>query len=354
MPSSSDEATSAEAGVVVDILGTAVGIQAPPSVLAELGPLLGDLPPGGAPSRTLALEPARDGALQLRDNATVVLTDVATEVASATVVWRCNTIAAESQDHVVIHAASVGGDGAVLLPGASGAGKSTLAAACISAGMTYLSDEFAVIDPHQGAVQPYAKPLSLRDEMLVAASQLRPGSVSGERYPAGIVFPRYERDTSAVATPLAPDAALALLVAHTVGIAGGHGRALPWLAGLASSVPAWQITYGAIEPAVELVREVGGVAGAPFRPAPTIGPVTESTMTVVLGDGLAVLELESGRIHVLNPSAALVWASVPDAAGNDELTDLVVTRAPDGLDRGAVIAVVEHLTECGLLPAGAR
>jgi hypothetical protein len=189
--------------------------------------------------------------------------------------------------------------------------------------------------------------------MLVAASDLRAGSVSRARFPVGIVFPRYERDARTAATPLSPSAALVLLAAHTVDVAGHDGRALPWLAGLAASGPAWQITYDEIEPALELVREVGAVAGAPIRPAETIGPVTASTVTVVLGDDLAVLELANGRIHILNPSAALVWASVPDAAADGHLADLVASRTSGhGLDHDAITAVVEHLAASGLLPAG--
>jgi hypothetical protein len=51
--------------------------------------------------------------------------------------------------------------GAVAFPLPSGGGKSTLTAACVAAGFGYVSDEALCIDPDDGTVLPYAKPLAL-------------------------------------------------------------------------------------------------------------------------------------------------------------------------------------------------
>jgi hypothetical protein len=65
-------------------------------------------------------------------------------------------------DTVFVHAGAVGCDGgAILIPGPTFSGKSTLVSALVDTGMTYYSDEFAVID-EDGLVHPYAKPLSVR------------------------------------------------------------------------------------------------------------------------------------------------------------------------------------------------
>jgi hypothetical protein len=61
-----------------------------------------------------------------------------------------------------VHAGVVGWqEEAILIPGRSHSGKSTLVAALVSAGATYYSDEYAVLD-ERGRVHPYPKPLSLR------------------------------------------------------------------------------------------------------------------------------------------------------------------------------------------------
>lgn len=53
----------------------------------------------------------------------------------------------------MVHAAAVGdGDGAVLVVGQGGSGKSTTALACAAAGLRYLSDDYALVDPERGLV----------------------------------------------------------------------------------------------------------------------------------------------------------------------------------------------------------
>lgn len=336
---------------MVSVLDTAVGIRGPSWLLSELAPLLEDLPTGRAPSRVLAFEMQPSGRLRLLDEGMVVASDIAPAVATATAVWRCNSIAAASREHIVIHAASIGGDGAVLLPAESGAGKSTLAAGCVRAGMTYLSDEYAVIDPGRGCIVPYAKPLSLEGETLVAASHLRPNSLASTLFPAGIIFPRYVEGAATSATALSSAATLLLLARNTVQLTSRRGSALAWLAGLASSCPAWRYVYGTVADVQARARAVGSHPAAALRPAETIGPVTPTTTTVVLGDELAVLALDTGEVHVLNSSAALVWSSVPDAVERRELEELVVARATGALARTEIRTTIEHLAALALLPS---
>ena len=157
--------------LIIDVVGTAVALSGPAPILAELRMLLADLEPGVLPARPLVLEQDAEGRFRLLDAGTVVVSHVEPALAAATVAWRLNAIAASTDRHLVIHAGCVGGAGAVLLPARSGAGKSTLVAACLAAGMAYLSDEFAVVDLDVGTVIAYAKPLGLDDD-LVAPSQL--------------------------------------------------------------------------------------------------------------------------------------------------------------------------------------
>jgi len=71
-------------------------------------------------------------------------------------------IATAAPRHTFVHAGAVGWRGrAIVIPGRSRSGKTTLVAALVSAGASYLSDEYAVLDA-RGRVHPFAKPLSVR------------------------------------------------------------------------------------------------------------------------------------------------------------------------------------------------
>jgi hypothetical protein len=78
-----------------------------------------------------------------------------------------------------------------VIPGRSFSGKSTLTAELVKAGMTYYSDEYAVLDA-QGRVHHYARPLSIREngylekpkKYKVEAFGGRPGS---KPLPVGLV-----------------------------------------------------------------------------------------------------------------------------------------------------------------------
>src|SRR5215210_129987 len=79
-------------------------------------------------------------------------------------------VAALAPDRTFVHAGAVEHEGrAIIFPGYSFAGKTTLTEACVRAGATYYSDEYAVLDS-EGLVHPYPKPLSIRsgDEALQA------------------------------------------------------------------------------------------------------------------------------------------------------------------------------------------
>jgi hypothetical protein len=329
--------------LAVDVLGTAVGIAAPAPVLARLRRSLADLEPAPSADRELALVPRRNG-FDLVDQGRVVRRSVAPDVGAATVVWRLNAIAAESTFHVLLHGACVVGPrgGAVLLVGGSGAGKSTLTAACVGAGLAYLSDEVAAIDRRTGLVSPYARPLGIDGGRLVAASSL--GSVaSAAATPVALVFPRYEPAAEARVVRLDPSWALAALASHATNLTALGGTGLAWLAGLALGCPAYQLTHADAGEATITIAGTAERTGRPVDPAAVLGAITADTTSVAVGDALAVLHEPSGTIHVLNPAAADVWrrAAVDDAAGG----------RPEG---PATAATIDQLTRRGLLvaPAG--
>lgn len=74
--------------------------------------------------------------------------------------WR---VIAARTDYLQLHAATLARDGqAVVFAGPSGAGKSTLAAGLLARGWSYLSDEFALIDPETLLVHPFPKALCVK------------------------------------------------------------------------------------------------------------------------------------------------------------------------------------------------
>ena len=162
----------------VAVLGTTVDVTAPDPVRGDLEGSLADLTPvvdadARPPDRTLTLQ-ATAGSYDLLDGTDVVRAGIDPSVAAATVMWHLNTIATRTSPHLILHAAAVAapGGGVVVLAGASGAGKSTLAAACLAAGLQYLTDELVAIDLEAGLIVPYPKPLSLEHQPLVPARSL--------------------------------------------------------------------------------------------------------------------------------------------------------------------------------------
>jgi hypothetical protein len=78
-------------------------------------------------------------------------------------VWDVNrrTIDA-TQQHLVLHASAAARDGcAAIFSAPSGAGKSTLVAGLVARGMRYVTDEAVAIDPTDGTVRSYPKPIAL-------------------------------------------------------------------------------------------------------------------------------------------------------------------------------------------------
>lgn len=71
--------------------------------------------------------------------------------------------------HVLIHASSVEKDGrALVMTGESGSGKSTLAALLGERGWRFMGDEFAMLDLATGAVHPFPRLVSLKNEAIAA------------------------------------------------------------------------------------------------------------------------------------------------------------------------------------------
>jgi HprK-related kinase A len=78
--------------------------------------------------------------------------------------WAINTmVATRLSQYLQVHSSVVARDGvAIVCPGQPGQGKTTLAAALLSQGWRYLSDEFALFNPETQLLEPYPKALCIK------------------------------------------------------------------------------------------------------------------------------------------------------------------------------------------------
>jgi HprK-related kinase A len=140
--------------------------------------------------------------------------------------WAVNTlVATRLSQYLQVHASVVARDGvAVVFPGQPGQGKSTLAAGLLARGWSYLSDEFALIDPETQLLDAYPKALCIKAgsfEVLCGLGlpidacrvyykgekgrvslldplKIRPGIVAGPCRLGMVVFPEYRTSSEPV------------------------------------------------------------------------------------------------------------------------------------------------------------
>jgi hypothetical protein len=198
-------------------------------------------------------------------------------------IWAINRLVIQpSRTEVVLHAAAAAtpyGD-AIVLPAPMESGKTTLVTGLLDRGLTYLTDEAALIDD-EFRVWGYRKPLSIdpgswgvlahhrpvvppvidpyhEDQWQVAAATFAPTSSSATM--ASIVLPRYERGAEATLCALEPAEAVRRLVECTFGPKDAT-LSLPQmskLARFASSVPVYDLTAGQLDEACAAVLSTLG------------------------------------------------------------------------------------------------
>lgn len=142
------------------------------------------LPPGAQPTElspvTTVLVDAHTGHIEAGD----AVHEYADEVILAEGLERqiAELVALTSPLGVFIHAGAVGTpNGAIVVPGRSFTGKTTFVAAALKAGLTYYSDEYAILRP-DGTLLPYPRRLWLRrpsGRIRVSASDL--GATTAQR-----------------------------------------------------------------------------------------------------------------------------------------------------------------------------
>jgi hypothetical protein len=190
------------------------------------------------------------------------------------VIWAINRLVIHPDPaQVVLHAAAAAiSDGAaVVLPAPMESGKTTLVTALLDRGLTYLTDEAALIDDAL-RVWGYRKPLSIDpgswqvlahhrpvvapavEPYLVDQWQVPPAGIGPTAESANlvsIVFPRYEVGAAAKLLRVQPALAVRRLAACTFGPEGAPVSVpqMSKIARFASSVPVYELTFGCLDDA---------------------------------------------------------------------------------------------------------
>ena len=189
-------------------------------------------------------------------------------------------IVRDESHRVILHAgAVVGRDGrALLLPGPSGSGKSTTTLGLIGAGMRYLSDEFAAIDPGTGLVAPFPRPLAIKhgsrrlmphlDGLAVSAptsgrttvhvpvERLGGEAATVATEPGWVVFPTYVEGATTELTPLTPGETCMDLLRCTFRLSDRPLEALRVMADTARRSRGFRLQVGDLAEAVKVLSDL--------------------------------------------------------------------------------------------------
>ncbi|MBI4580278.1 MAG: hypothetical protein HY718_11285 [Planctomycetes bacterium] len=195
--------------------------------------------------------------------------------------WTMNALVAKFLPHYYqIHAASVSHQGVgVILAGSPGQGKSTLAAGMLARGWSYLSDEFALIDPDTRHLEPFPKaicikagsfatlleqglPLDLKRVLhkghkgpvsLLDPAAVRPNAV-GPPCPVGlIVFPRYDPHAAPAIEPMSRAQAVFELIQVSFNFSKFRDRGFDLLAAVARKAQCVRLRSGDLVETCELL-----------------------------------------------------------------------------------------------------
>jgi hypothetical protein len=183
----------------------------------------------------------------------------------------------------ILHASAVGTGGrCVVFPGAKGSGKSTLAAALVAAGGDFVTDDYAPLEQATWRVWPvpyapgikqgswrtlrrhypdlYARPVHQLAGLHIRYLELNAARMAplNRGLPvAALVFPRYKAGATLKQRRMTPAEALAALC-HAKSLLDRQPDVFTETLRWVQSVPAYQLTYGDLDRAIERVLSLSG------------------------------------------------------------------------------------------------
>ena len=172
-------------------------------------------------------------------------------------------VAETAHRKVFVHAGVVGWRGqAILIPGRTFTGKTTLVLELVRAGATYLSDEYAVLDP-RGRVHPYPRKLWLREQSGLGFERTSIESLGGSSglkpLPVGlVVVTRYKAGARWRPIPLTPGQGALALLNNAVSIQRQPALTFPILSRIATSAPILKGVRGEAKQVVDSILKTLG------------------------------------------------------------------------------------------------
>ncbi|WP_372626866.1 HprK-related kinase A [Arsukibacterium sp.] len=199
--------------------------------------------------------------------------------------WGLNwCVSAYQQQYLAIHAAVLEKNGlALIMPAPPGSGKSTLCALLMLRGWRLLSDEMCLIDPVNGLLQPYVRPVSLKNASIDVVKQYQPGIKIFHRTPdtekgtvaylrpsdsswqhanvcakpAWIVFPAYQAAAEPVALFTMPKAdTLLYLAQNSFNYAVFAAEGFSLLSQLVENTVSYRLEYSDTEQMLECLEQL--------------------------------------------------------------------------------------------------
>ncbi len=195
--------------------------------------------------------------------------------------WGLNwLIASRAHQYLQFHAAILERGGrALLLPASPGSGKSTLCTALMLRGWRLLSDEFGLLRPETGLLEPLPRPIPLKNDSIDIIRQFSKDAVLGPTYPrtrkgdvahvrpsaesflaattpakpAWIVFPRYLAGAAELLHPFAKGRAFLKLSGNSFNYRLQGARGFTAVADLINTCDTWYLEFSNLDKAVALV-----------------------------------------------------------------------------------------------------
>jgi HprK-related kinase A len=198
--------------------------------------------------------------------------------------WGLNwLIATQAHQYLMFHSAVLERSGkALILPAIPGSGKSTLCAALMLRGWRLLSDEFGLLRPETGLMEPLPRPIPLKnesidiikgysDEVFVGPTfpKTRKGDVAHVRpsdnslrhadipaQPAWVVFPQYKSGSSELLHPFAKGRAFLKLSGNSFNYRLQGARGFEAVADVIDSCSTWYLEFSDLDKAAALLEEM--------------------------------------------------------------------------------------------------
>lgn len=202
--------------------------------------------------------------------------------------WGMNWCVTSTAHHFVMcHSAVLAWkDMAVMLPAPPGSGKSTLCAALALSGWRLLSDELALIDPASLMLQPFVRPVSLKNSSIQLIGRHFPeavftpgvadtikGTVAHMRPPGDavlqanclaqprwLIFPRYESGVELRLTPMPKAEALTELASNAFNFSVLGNKGFSALAHMVDSVDCYRLRYSSLDQALVLFANLANAS----------------------------------------------------------------------------------------------